>query len=55
MESDTVAPVAVATDAEVMASVEEGDTDEFIIADVTQDDAYLTVPLDAAASLPAWR
>jgi len=55
MESDTVASVEVASDAEVMASVEEGDVDEFIIADVTQDDAYLTVPLDEAATLPAWR
>ncbi|MBV0902311.1 DUF7556 family protein [Haloarcula salina] len=55
MEPDTVAPVEVAADAEVMASVEEGDTDQFIIADVTQDDAYLTVPLEEAATLPAWR
>ncbi|WP_424001674.1 DUF7556 family protein [Haloarcula salina] len=55
MEPDTVASVEVAADAEVMASVEEGETDQFIIADVTQDGAYLTVPLGEAASLPAWR
>jgi len=55
MEPDTVAPVTVATDAEVMGSVEEGQPDEFIIADISQDDAYLTVPLEDAASLPAWR
>jgi histidinol dehydrogenase len=55
MEQNTVAKPAVATDAKVMASVEAGPEETFIIADVTTDDAYLTVPLDAAASLPAWR
>jgi len=55
MESDTVAKAEVAADAEVMASVENGATDTFIIADVTTDDAYLTLDLDDAASLPAWR
>jgi len=55
MESDSVAPVEVAEDAEVMASVEEGTTDKLIIADVSTDDAYMTLPLVDAASLPAWR
>lgn len=55
MEPDTVAAAEVAADADVMASVEEGPTDTFIIADVRTDDAYLTMPLSAAASLPAWR
>ncbi|WP_455429078.1 DUF7556 family protein [Haloarcula regularis] len=55
MEPDTVAPVEVAADGEVMASVEEGTTDTLIIADISQDDAYLTLPLGEAASLPAWR
>ena len=55
MESDTVAPMAVETDAEVMASVEEGPTDTFILADISQDDSFVTMPLDEAASLPAWR
>jgi hypothetical protein len=55
MESDTVAKAEVAADAEVMASVEQGTTDTFIIADVTTDDAYLTLALNDAASLPAWR
>jgi hypothetical protein len=55
MESDTVVPSEVATDAEVMASVEDGPTETFIIADITQDDAFVTLPLDDAASLPAWR
>ncbi len=55
MEPDTVAQLAVETDAEVMASVEEGQTDSFILADISQDDAFVTMPLDDAASLPAWR
>ena len=55
MEPDTVAPAKVAADAEVMASVEEGPTDTFVIADVSTDDAYMTLPLGDAASLPEWR
>lgn len=55
MEPDSVAPVELATDAEVMASVEEGETDTLIIADVSTDEAYLTLPLSDAAALPEWR
>ena len=55
MEPDTVVPTEVAADAEVMAAVEDGPVDQFIVADVTKDDAYITLPLDDAASLPAWR
>jgi histidinol dehydrogenase len=55
MEPNTVAKAEVAADAEVMASVEDGETETFIIADVTTDDAYLTLDLKDAASLPAWR
>lgn len=57
MEPNTVAKAEVAADAEVMASVEaEAEAGEtFIIADVTTDDAYITLPLADAASLPAWR
>jgi histidinol dehydrogenase len=50
-----VAEAEVAVDAEVMASVEEGPTETFVIADISRDDAYLTTPLADAASLPAWR
>ncbi|TQR22424.1 hypothetical protein C9J85_13700 [Haloferax sp. wsp5] len=49
------APVEMVADGDIMASVEEGPTDQFILADVTRDDAYLTTPLADAASLPAWR
>jgi len=55
MEPDTVAKAEVPADTEVMASVENGQEDTFIIADVSADDAYLTLPLADAASLPAWR
>jgi hypothetical protein len=53
-KQDAVA-TEVESEAEVMASVESGTSDTFIIADITCDDAYLTVPLADAASLPAWR
>lgn len=55
MESDTVAPTAIETDTEVMAAVEEGQRDEFIVADISTDNAYVSMPLEEAASLPAWR
>lgn len=41
------------SDGEVMAAV-DGD-EAFVIADVTRDEAYLSVPLEDAASLPDWR
>jgi len=56
MESEPVTEAKVAIEeqaAQVMASIEEDET--FILADVTRDDAYLTMSLDGAASLPAWR
>jgi hypothetical protein len=55
MESDSVVASEVAPEAEVMAAVEDGPVDQYIIADVSRDDAYLTLPLAEAASLPAWR
>jgi hypothetical protein len=55
MEPDTVVPAEVAADTEVMASVEEGPVDRFILADISRDDAFITLQLEDAASLPAWR
>ncbi len=55
MEPDTIPASLVGTDAEVMAAVEDGPVQTFVIADISQDDAYLTLPLSDAASLPAWR
>ena len=53
MGSDTVVSTEVAADTEVMAAIE--DETEFILADISRDDAFMTVPLTDAASLPAWR
>ncbi|WP_167880007.1 DUF7556 family protein [Halorhabdus rudnickae] len=43
------------SDGEVMASIDEGEADVFVIADVTRDGAYLSTPLSEAATLSAWR
>lgn len=53
MGSNTVVSTEVAADAEVMAAIE--DNTEFILADISRDDAFITMPLTEAASLPAWR
>ena len=55
MAPDMVAEAQAEANAEVMASVEDGSTETFVIADISRDDAYLTVPLADAASLPEWR
>ncbi len=54
MQPDTVSK-GEGTETEVMASVQEGRVDEFILADISRDGAYMTVALEDAASLPAWR
>jgi hypothetical protein len=53
MEPDT----AVQADAggQIMAAVEDGPIETFVLADIGRDDAYVTLPLADAASLPAWR
>jgi hypothetical protein len=55
MEPEQAAMAELAQDAEVMASVEDGPTEQFIIADISRDDAYVSLPLADAVSLPAWR
>ena len=55
MEPDTIPASETETDAEVVAAVEDGPVQTFVIADVSTDNAYLTLPLSDAASLPAWR
>lgn len=55
MQPDTVVPAEAATSTNVMASVEEGPVDQFILADISTDEAYITLRLEDAASLPAWR
>lgn len=54
MQPDTVSK-GKGTETQVMASVEEGRVDQFILADISRDEAYMTVALEDAASLPAWR
>jgi hypothetical protein len=55
MAPEPVVEAEVAENADVMASVEDGPTERFIIADISRDDAYVTAPLSDTASLPAWR
>jgi hypothetical protein len=55
MESDSVVTTGGVADGDVMAAVDEGPVEEFVLADVSRDEAYVTIPLADAASLPAWR
>lgn len=55
MASDTIASSSLAEPMEVMAAVEDGPTRRLVLADVSRDDAFLTLPLQEAASLSAWR
>jgi len=55
MKSDAVEPAAVETNGEVMAAIEENPVERLIIADVSTDNAYLTVPVGDAVSLSEWR
>ena len=55
MESDTIPEAELKRESEVMAAVEDGDVETFVLADVSRDEAYLTVPLTEATSLSAWQ
>ncbi len=55
MASDAVDPATVAANGEVMAAIDNGPVERFVLADISTDEAYLTVPADEAASLSAWR
>jgi hypothetical protein len=40
----------------VMASVDDDGTgEEFVIADISRDSSWLSMPLEEAAALPNWR
>jgi hypothetical protein len=54
MEPDAVVG-AGADGTAIMGAIEDGSVEQFVIADVTRDGAYLSQPLAGAASLPAWR
>ena len=55
MESDRVAQAEPVAASDVMAAVEDGEVETFVLADVSRDEAYLTVPLTEAATLSDWR
>ncbi|WP_327050713.1 DUF7556 family protein [Halomicrococcus gelatinilyticus] len=57
MTPDTTAVSApVAEDAEVMSSVDDdGRVERLVIADITRDNEWLSMPVADAASLPEWR
>ncbi|WP_162991443.1 DUF7556 family protein [Halostella salina] len=45
-----------ADDAEVMGAVDgDGSSQEYVIADISEDGAWLSVHVDDAPTLPAWR
>ena len=56
MTPDTTAvPPSVAAD-DVMASVDDdGVAERFVIADISRDDAWVSIPLCEAASLSDWQ
>ncbi len=46
----------VVNDAEVMASVDDdGDGERLVIADITCDSAWISMPVANTASIPDWR
>ena len=53
MEQDGVGQSAA--DGDVMAAVEDGPVKRLVLADVSQDEAYVTAPLEETVSLVAWR
>jgi hypothetical protein len=57
MTPDTTAVSApVAEDAEVMSSVDDdGRVERLVIADISRDNEWLSMPVADAASLPEWR
>ncbi|HET7323604.1 MAG TPA: hypothetical protein VFJ06_04670 [Halococcus sp.] len=56
MTADTAAALPESAADDVMASVDDdGTTERFVIADISQDDAWISIPLCEAASLPGWQ
>lgn len=56
MSSDPVPSSESGADtAEVMASIETGEEQRLIIADITVEGSWIAMPTAAAASLPEWR
>jgi len=55
MESDAVEPATVEAGSEVMTAIEEEPVERLVIADISTDDTYLTVPLENAVTVSEWR
>lgn len=57
MATDTITPAGTGSDGpEVMASIDAGgDAPRLVIADITADGTWLSVPEAVAASLSEWR
>jgi hypothetical protein len=55
MQTDGEATESLAETAEIMGSVDSGEVRQYVIADVTQDDSWLSVSLCEATTLSAWR
>lgn len=55
MAQDTATPVTV-SECEVMASIDSaGEGEKLIIAELCQDDAYLSMSTDATVDVDSWR
>jgi hypothetical protein len=56
MTPDTAAVATAGPPEDVMASVDDdGDVERFVIADISRDDAWLSLPLAEAATLADWQ
>ncbi|WP_202593545.1 DUF7556 family protein [Halococcus sediminicola] len=56
MAANTAAATLPATANDIMASVDDNGTrKEFIIADISRDNSWLSIPLTEAAPLPNWQ
>ena len=53
--SPTTATLPVAAD-DIMASVDDdGTMEKFVIANISRDNSWISIPLEEAAALPSWR
>jgi hypothetical protein len=56
MGANTAAAIPSVAADDVMASIDDDGTEkEFVIADISRDDSWITIPLKEAATLPNWR
>ena len=56
MGANPTTAMPTVADHEVMASVDDGgNMEEFIIADISRDNSWISIPLTEAAALPDWQ